>query len=157
MWGKYSYLSARLDEMERRMDEQSKIINESMEPDRNISQEDIGAIVMDQIVSNKHIQDIKNKLGKHHACCPHCKGKSFLQYILRVGRNSLGEWQFVIGNKGYIVGGDPYKGYVDVEPLKDIYRWKKWDDIFPVECPLYRCICGHEWLELRKGDYEVEK
>jgi len=157
MWGNYSYLSARLDAMERRMDEQSKIINESMQPDRNISREEIGAMVMNEIVSNKHIQDIKNKPGKHYACCPHCKGKSFLQYILRVGRNSLGEWQFVINNKGSIFGGYPYKGYVDVELLKDIYRVKKSDDIFPVECPLYRCICGHEWLGLYKGDYEVAK
>jgi len=110
---------------------------------------DISEMVAKQLTKNRRIENAEKLLDIHHGCCPECGGDMFLEYALKIvhnrwagGSNYL-EINYAnnhIANLKY-----SYETPIDVRILELIAKRDGRESF-----PLYRCICGHEWMELPK-------
>jgi len=111
--------------------------------------ESIGNEVAAQIVVNRNISNIIKQLSIHYTACPSCQEVSFLRYDLEVFHYSNGEWEFTVRyNYGPTGMQRSYSAGVDLASLKKIVEATQQAEFSCWHFDLYRCVRGHEWIEL---------
>jgi len=151
MWNEKS---RRINQLERKVNELEKIIctHEHAVPQSN---ESIGNEIAAQIALNRELYNIVKQLSTHYKTCPACQKESFLRYNLEAFHYSNGSWRFTISyNRGLTRGERPYRGSIDLVPIRKIVMAMQHMEYSCWDFDLYRCVCGHEWIELTDKQQE---
>ena len=117
---------------------------------------DICEMVIKQLTKSRRIENAEKLLKIHHERCPECGGDMFLEYALEIVRNIwAGGYDYLKINyaNNHIADLEfSYELPIDIGILELIAKRDGRESF-----PLYRCICGHEWMELPKDCNKAKK